>query len=140
MNRIIKTLLFIGITYSIFGQTKNYIDQPYLETTANIDTLVTPDLIYLKIILNEDDKRNRVSIKDMETKLFQKLESLGINLPEQLMLFDFASNFKKYIFQSKKIIKEKVFSLKLYDTKTAGKVLEDLEEINISNINLYECP
>jgi len=71
MNRIIKTLLFIGITYSIFGQTKNYIDQPYLETTANIDTLVTPDLIYLKIILNEDDKRNRVSIKDMETKLFQ---------------------------------------------------------------------
>lgn len=31
------------------GQTKNFIDQPYVETTAKVDTLIKPDVIYLDI-------------------------------------------------------------------------------------------
>lgn len=31
------------------GQTKNFIDQPCVETTAKVDTLIKPDVIYLDI-------------------------------------------------------------------------------------------
>ncbi len=138
MTRIFQLLLILGLTQTIFSQTKNFIDQPYLETTALVDTFVTPDEIYLRILLSENDERNRVNLKELETRMFVKLEDLGIDLNEQLELHDFASNFKRYIFKSKKIIKEKAFSLKIYDTETATKVLQGLEEINISNISLYK--
>ena len=46
---LLLTLTFCGVN---FAQTKNFIDQPYLETTAKVDTLVTPDQIYLSIYIH----------------------------------------------------------------------------------------
>jgi len=45
------------------GQTKNFIDQPYLETTAKVDTLIKPDIIYLGILIREKDERNKISVE-----------------------------------------------------------------------------
>ncbi|HZW62063.1 MAG TPA: SIMPL domain-containing protein [Flavobacteriaceae bacterium] len=119
-----------------FGQTKNFIDQPYLETTAKVDTLVKPDIIYLDILIREKDERNKISVEEMETKMIQKLKSLGIDTEKQLTLSDLASNFKKYFLKQKDIMKDKAYELKVFDSQTAGKVLVGLEEIGISNVNL----
>lgn len=127
-------LIFCG-NFSI-AQTKNFIDQPYLETTAKIDTLIKPDIIYLDILIREKDERNRISVEEMETKMMQKLKSLGIDTEEQLSLTDLASNFKKYFLKQKDIMKDKAYELKVFDSQTAGKVLVGLEEIGISNVNL----
>ena len=48
----IITLLMVNFAFS---QTKNFIDQPYLETSAEADTLVIPDRIYLKITISENE-------------------------------------------------------------------------------------
>jgi hypothetical protein len=37
------------------AQTKNFIDRPYLETTAKVDTLVTPNQIFLSIYIHEGE-------------------------------------------------------------------------------------
>lgn len=60
--QLLITLLFIG-NLSI-AQNKNFIDQSYLETTAKVDTLIIPDIIYLHILINEKDERNRVSVEN----------------------------------------------------------------------------
>ncbi len=68
--------------------------------------------------------------------MIDKLVSLGINIEKQLTLVDLASNFKKYFFKQTDIIKSKAFKVEVYNAKTAGKVLVELERIGISNVNL----
>jgi uncharacterized protein YggE len=136
MKHILLTLGFVLTIHFANGQTKNFIDQPYLETTAKVDTLIKPDLIYLDILLQEKDSRNKISVEELENKMATKLESMGIDLKKQLTLSDLASNFKKYFLKQKDILKSKAYKLKVFDALTAGKVLVELENIGISNVAL----
>lgn len=136
MNRIIVTLGIVLTFHISNGQTKNFIDQPYIETTAKVDSLVKPDIIYLDILLQEKDNRNKVSVEELENMMATKLESLGIDLKKQLTLSDLASNFKKYFLKQKDVLKSKAYKLKVFDAQTAGKVLVELENIWISNVTL----
>lgn len=136
MRNIVLTLGFFLTFHFANGQSKNFIDQPYLETTAKVDTLIKPDIIYLDILLQEKDSRNKISVEELENKMTTKLESLGIDLKKQLTLSDLASNFKKYFLKQKDVLKSKAYKLKVFDALTAGKVLVELENIGISNVSL----
>jgi len=138
MKKLTLTIALLCFGLLSFGQTKNCIDQPYLETTAKDDTLVNPDLIYLDILISENDERNRVSTEELEAKMINRLKSLGIDIEEQLTLSDLASNYKKYVLRKKGILKDKAYRLEVYDSETAGKVLVELEEVGISNVSLYK--
>ncbi len=130
---IIASLLMINLSFS---QTKNFIDQPYVETSAKVDTLVIADRIYLKILINESDTKDKISVEELETKMESALKALGINTSENLSLIDLASNFKNYFFKQKDVLKNKAYSLLVYDAQTAGKVIIALENLNISNVEL----
>ena len=119
-----------------FSQTKNFIDQPYIETSAKVDTLVTPDRIFLTIFITEKDTKGKISVEEIENNMADKLKSLGINLENQLSLSDLSSNFKKYFLKQQDVLKNKAYSLVVFDALTAGKVIMELENINISNILL----
>jgi hypothetical protein len=80
---------------NVFSQTKNFIDQPYIETQSKVDTLVSPDKIYLNILISEKDSKGKISVEKLEHQKANKLVSLGVNLKKQLQLSDVASNFKK---------------------------------------------
>ena len=127
-------LAFYSLT--AFSQTKNFIDQPFIETKASVDTLVTPDRIFLSILINEQDTKGKISVEEQENKMAVKLRSLGIDLDKQLMLSDLGSNFKKYFLKSQDIQKSKSYSLLVYTAKVAGDVIQSLEKIGISNVNL----
>ena len=77
MRKIIVFILLLFITKN-FSQTKNFIDLPYIETSAKVDTLVTPDRIFLTILITEKDTKNRTSVEELESKMNLKLKSLGI--------------------------------------------------------------
>ena len=135
-NSLFYFATLLVITTSSFAQTKNFIDQPYLETNAKVDTLVTPDHIYLSILINETDTKGKTSVEELENAMAKKLVSLGINLDKQLTLADLSSNFKKYFLRKQDVVKAKSFSLLVYNAVTAGKVLAGLEEIGISNVDI----
>ena len=130
---VLGLFLATNVTYA---QTKNFIDQPYLETTAIVDTLIKPDIIYLDILIREKDEKNKISVEELEERMAEKLNSIGINLQTQLSLSDLSSNFKKYFLKQKDIVKTKAYSLKVFDASTAGQVIVALEEIGISNVSL----
>ncbi len=136
MKRILLIIGIIFIGNIVFGQTKNFIDQPYIETTAIVDTLIKPDIIYLDILIREKDKRNKISVEELEEKMADKLKELGIDLQKQLTLSDLSSNFKKYFLKQKDIMKSKAYKLKVFDAQTAGKVIVGLEDVGISNVSL----
>jgi len=135
MKKLTLLILLIVSTKS-FSQTKSFIDLPYIETSAKVDTLVIPDRIYLNISITEKDTKGKVSVEELESKMNEKFKSLGINVETQLSLNDLSSNYKKYFFKQQDILKNKNYTLLLYDAKISGKVLIALEELEISNVVL----
>ena len=111
---------------------------PSVETTAMVDTLVTPDRIYMNIRLDEKDTKGKVSIETIEKRMESALESAGIDLKEQLSLSGAGSDFSKYFLRKKDVSKEKVYTLLVYDAQTLSKVLINLEKVKISNVRLQK--
>ncbi len=124
------------LPFLLAAQSKNFLDVPYLETSARVDTLVIPDRIYLSITIQEKDSKGRISVEEQENRMAQKLESLGIDLEKQLVIRDLSSDFKTYFLRSKNVLKRKQYTLIVYDGLTAGKVLGALEDIGIANTYL----
>ena len=128
-------ILFICVQQS-FAQTKNFIDQPYIETQAKVDTLVTPDRIYLNIIITEKDTKGKISVEDLESNMESKLKSMGIETEKNLTLNDLASNFKKYFLKQQDVLKVKSYTLLVSNAIMAGKVIVALENLDISNVSI----
>jgi len=116
------------------AQNKNFLDVPYLETSARVDTLVTPDKIYLNITITEKDSKGKKSVEEQENKMAQAFRGLGIDLDKQLFIKDLSSNFKKYFLRGKDVLKSKRFSLLVYSGKQAGEALQALEKLDIANV------
>ena len=127
-------LIFVMFfVWNLFSAQKNFLDQPYIEVGASVDTLVVPDRIYVSITLNEADSKNKKSVEEQEKQLETILKKLKINTDKDLSVLDYSSNFKKYFLRGQNILKTKRYSLLVKDAYTLANVLISLEEAGISN-------
>ena len=127
-------LIFVMFfVWNLFSAQKNFLDQPYIEVSASVDTLVVPDRIYVSITLNEADSKNKKSVEEQEKQLETILKQLKINTDKDLSVLDYSSNFKKYFLKGQNILKTKKYSLLVRDAYTLGNVIISLEEAGISN-------
>ena len=127
-------LIFVMFfVWNLFSAQKNFLDQPYIEVSASVDTLVVPDRIYVSITLNEADSKNKKSVEEQEKQLETILKKLKINTDKDLSVLGYSSDFKKYFLKGQSILKTKKFSLLVRDAYTLGNVLISLEEAGISN-------
>lgn len=127
-------LIFVMFfVWNLFSAQKNFLDQPYIEVGATVDTLVVPDRIYVSITLNEADSKNKKSVEEQEKQLETILKKLKINTDKDLSVLGYSSDFKKYFLKGQSILKTKKYSLLVRDAYTLGNVLISLEEAGISN-------
>ena len=77
----------IVISIQSYSQTKNFIDKPYITTTATVDTLVVPDKIYFSILITEKDTRGKISVEALENRMNDKLVALGIDTKKTVIPF-----------------------------------------------------
>lgn len=130
---LIITIILSQIT---IAQNKNFIDYPYIEVEGYADTLVTPNLIYLKIILSEKDTKDKISLEEQERKMIQVFKNIGINIETDLTTSDMLSNYRSYLLKQKDILKTKEYVLKVTSAPVASKVFVELENIGISNTSI----
>jgi hypothetical protein len=130
--------LALLIVVSANAQTteKNFIDQNYIEVTGKAELSITPDLIYIKIVLNENDKKNKVSVAESEAQMISKFQGLGIDVKKDLKLNDLLSFFRGKVFAKSDVILTKEYLLTVHDAVTASKVFLELEKIDISNVSI----
>ncbi|MDC6354541.1 MULTISPECIES: SIMPL domain-containing protein [unclassified Robiginitalea] len=130
--------LFAGLlfTAAATGQNKNFLDQPYLETSASADTLVIPDRIYLGILLKESDTRGRTTVEELEQQMSARLKAIGVDTQKQLAVASLSSDFRRYFLRGQEVEKDKSFELVVYDAQMAGRVLFELEKLGIANVSL----
>ena len=92
------TILFMFLLFSVFAQDgKNFIDQNYIEVTGKGEMEISPDKIYIQIIINENDNKGKESVEILEKKMLAKLQTVGIDLKKDFSVKDINSNFKKLI-------------------------------------------
>jgi uncharacterized protein YggE len=136
MKKITVLVTALFLFASVQSQTKNFIDQPYIEVAGYADTLVVPDEIFINILFSERDTKDKISIEEIENKMVASLKSLGIDVEKNLSASDIASNFKLYLLKKKDIMKTKSYVLKVNDAFTATRVFMALEDLDISNANI----
>jgi uncharacterized protein len=136
MKQLNLTAIFIFTLLSAQGQSKNFIDQPYLEVTGNADTLLTPDEIYIRISISEKDTKDRMPVEELELKMYNALKTQGIDVDKNLTSTDMSSNFKYYFLKEKDVLKSKSYLLKVNDAVTASKAFIELEGLGISNTSI----
>jgi len=129
--------LTILISTTVCGQNgeKNFIDQSFIEVTGKAEMEITPDEIYLKIIINEKDFKNK-SLIEIEKLMIDKLQEIGIDTKKELSIKDIASNFKYYLILKTDILLVKEYQVLVHEAKTTGKVITELQKLGISNIKI----
>ncbi len=131
-------LVFTSLQKNLLAQTKSFIDQPYVEVNGSSDTLVTPDEIFIKIILSEKDSKDKISVEDQEKKMIGAFKQLSINIEKNLTNSDMSSNYKFHRFKEKEILKTKEYILKVSSADWVNKVFISLEKIGLSNASIYK--
>jgi uncharacterized protein YggE len=97
MKKIIPLAGMLCAFFCANSQTKNFIDQPYIEVAGYADTMVTPNEIFIQIMLSERDTRDRMSIEDLEQKMTTALTKIGLDIEKDLTTSDMMSNYKYYL-------------------------------------------
>jgi uncharacterized protein YggE len=115
---------------------KNFIDQPYIEVAGRAEKEVTPNEIYLKIIINETDNKAKQPLEQLEKDMIAALLRLGVDVSEELTVKDMSSSFKLYWYKKSDIFATKEYQLLVRSAAMAGKVLQELEALGISNISI----
>jgi uncharacterized protein YggE len=131
-------LLLISISVASYSQVgqKNFIDQNYIEVTGKSEMEITPDQIYIKVLLNEKDSKNKVSVEELERNMISKLNEIGIDTEKDLLIKDISSNFKYYLLLKDKILLSKEYQILVDNGKIASQVFIELENIGISNVSI----
>jgi uncharacterized protein YggE len=129
-------LLIVLSSASLHSQEKNFIDKPYLEVQGKADTLVTPNRIYIDVLISEKDTKGKKSVEELESEMLSKLQSLGIDTEKNVTMQDMMSNYKKFFLKQTDIQKAKSYSILVYDAKSTAKVFIGLEEVGISNVRI----
>lgn len=116
------------------AQNKNFLDVPYLETSARVEALVEPDRIYLGITISEGDTKGKTSLETQENKMVAELKKIGVDTDKDLVIKDLGSNFKKYFLRQKDVLKSRSYSLLVNSGLMASKALLALENAGIANV------
>ncbi len=128
-------LLFTMVSFSQNGQ-KNFIDQPYIEVTGQIETEVIPNEIYLNIELDENDKKGKLSIEEQENQMLAILKSLNIDIDKNFSILNFNGYYKRKFLGDDKVTKKKYYELIVNNGETLGKVYQALDKIDVSNMHI----
>jgi uncharacterized protein YggE len=135
MKFITAFIVFVCFSSSIFCQID--IDtEPNIEVTGRAEKEIIPDMIYIKIVINERiENREVITASEQEQTLIAALKTLGVDL-KQLSVNNISADFKKKRWRKGDVKGRINYSLLLTDYETTSKVFEKLDELKITNANI----
>jgi len=114
---------------------KNFIDQNYIEVKGDTKLEVSPNMIFLKIILSDKNSKDKQTLPEIEKRVIDKLSEVGVDVAKDLSLIDFGSDLKDYLFK-KDVILTKQYQLLVHDSKILQKVFLEFQKIGISDVSI----
>lgn len=132
MKKILFSLFIVFSSLVAFGQNNT---PNYIQVEGYHQLKLAPDMIYLNIVLNEADFKNK-EMQHIEKSMIDALKKAGVNTKEDLIVMDMASNFKKYFFKGNLPQQTKVYQVIAHSAQETGKIMYSLDAIGISKIDI----
>lgn len=133
-----KLFLFVVLLAAVpaFTQSVQEQEKPYIEVTGTAEREVVPDRIFISIVLREmSDNKKIYTVGQQEDRLFQSIKKLGIDL-KNLSLADAGSSIIKYKRKVRGVEERKEYTLLVHDAAMAGRVFEELHNLNIKEAGI----
>lgn len=130
------TIISVILIQTIGLAQKNFIDQNYITVTGKAEMHIAPDEIYIIILINEDDKKGKVSVENQEAKLLSELKSLGIDTDKAIKIKKMNNNYQESFLKKDAVVKVKEFELLVNNTIQLQKVFSLLETLEISSAHI----
>lgn len=111
-------------------------DQYYISVRGYAERLVSPDMIYLSIVIDENDTKGKISVDQLEEQMISQLKKAGVNTDKDLKTKDIESILINYRREDSRTIKS--YELIVSDAQTLAKVYQNLNEIGVSQIEITE--
>ena len=111
-------------------------EKPNIEVTGTAEMEVTPDEIYVSIVLREKNKNNdKWKIEIQEDNLMKKLKENGFDL-QNLSLTDADGDLQYSAFRKNKVITEKRLLMKVKSAGEVNKLFHILDELEIEEAGI----
>ena len=122
-------------TTSLFAQGYGQ-EQNYIEVSTRVEKQVTPDIIYISIVIREADSKTKNYLETKEREMIKAIQSIGIDVEKSLTVKDMNSNLKQYFLKKDNILATKSYTLKVGTADEVATVFDILNSIGISDVNL----
>lgn len=119
-----------------FSQTET--EKRVIEVSGSAETLITPNEFTFKVtILERMEKKEKLTIETQEASLRSELSRIGLDPAKDLSVFDISS---RYIPQKKvrDVLGSKDYSLKVRDISKIAPLIELVDRLNISKLDLID--
>lgn len=105
---------------------------PTVSVNGSAQVKVTPDVIYMSILLDEGDTKGKLPLEEQRRNMFSALKKCGINIEKQLSVQGMSSSF----FRKRGSLSSTQYELKVGSADEARRVIEALDERDIPNVNI----
>lgn len=130
---LFATLLALLIPLAAIAQS----EPPSIDMQAEARREVTPDELYLSIIIKESDYKGKKTLQQLQEAMISVLKANKIDVSEALTLDFMGSSIDYKTFTRRPTPRsEASYMLKLSDASTMQKIISELEERSITNISL----
>ena len=132
MKKLMIAAAALLLSAHLFAQEKNFIDQPYLEVNGRAEMEVAPDEIYVRITINEQDSKGKVTVLQQEKDMVRRLKDLGIDVEKKLVVQDMSSD----LFKRKDVSTSKTYQLEVNSATQLAHVFQALQAVGISDASI----
>ncbi len=134
MKKLILALVATVMCAGAYAQGQVQ-ERDYIEINARASREVTPDEIFLQIVLDQNDTKGKYTIDQLETKLYQALKKAGVDADKELRVSDMSSELKSYLLKKNEGRITKEFVLKVTNTQIMP-VFRELDKAGITNVSI----
>ena len=125
MKKLMIAAAALLLSAPLFAQEKNFIDQPYLEVNGRAEMEVAPDEIYVRITINEQDSKGKVTVLQQE-------KDMVIDVEKKLVVQDMSSD----LFKRKDVSTSKTYQLEVNSATQLAHVFQALQAVGISDASI----
>lgn len=136
--KVLQVIILVLCTSLSFGQSSKK-DTPFIEVTGKAELEISPNEIYIDLLLKEKVKSGKkTSLDELENSLKNELEKIGVP-KENLFISDINSVISKTGWWSQEILATGKYSLKVTSPKKLKKVFEIFEKLQITDTNIIKA-
>jgi uncharacterized protein YggE len=136
MKRLLPLCCLLGFGSLLEAQNSTAPEKDIIEVTGKASKEVTPDEIYVRILLQEkNESREKVTIEQQEEKLRTAIANAGIDL-KNLSVSDVNADYMKVRWKTKDVMTQKAYLLKTSTSQQLRKLFTELNKIEVRDAGI----